>query len=791
MEEGIDSGPKGVDSQQPRSGLMHWWADEITLWKTESLTTCGLIMGASNSTRRVSFESDENENITVVKGIRLSENVINRMREPEAPHKHQHAPSPPPSMAPTLTPSLLRPVPPLFDPITSLPSPPPLVEPVAPPAAPSATETVAAPLPPPPQPPTEQVAAPTIIDMVLPSSSPPAAANAVTAPAYEEVPPPPAPAAVEPVILPPSLPPAAPVAPLILAPCPAPAVVEAITPLAPPPLAIETSPPPINQSIAFTPPVIEPVAPPHVIEPIAPSPVVEPIPPPLSVKMEPTIAPPITESKPLSAPPVFEPVAMLPPPLHPSGDTLSTQSAEPFAAPYAAPSLPEYTAPCEPVAPPSQPPVTPESLAPIPEPVIVPESVLVPPPPPAAPVGEVCSGVAAEKARAEAQAQDDAQSKVQDEVSRILSVERAMAQESIQQAVIRERITTEDERLRAQLYTSAFPSVDFSNSAACGAKLAQWPINHWPQRFTETQALTPRQTFQSNLESSIFPSSKLWPRYYVLVISKRHAQNKKESPPLLTQALRSPPPLYKTAVSGKCPAHFFGMLLPSLSKGAGNGAMEVVSPTKAVGLEVSAYPGSPPPPVTASSLGEQKEIGRKAKQLGAREADLNKQDAFYREQVARLEERSAQFYKVTSENYHKAADQGAIRLHSNVGKVDEEPAGVVISESGQTEQRFDPSVRRYEAYPVCADLQGQILACYRENTGKTLQCSNIAALYLQCVNNAKQTDPSISHFLSKGRARSLFAVSVMFARIKMKEKKELAQQVENRGLRKREKEREQ
>ncbi|XP_034719347.1 coiled-coil-helix-coiled-coil-helix domain containing 3a isoform X5 [Etheostoma cragini] len=344
-------------------------------------------MGASNSTRRVSFESDENENITVVKGIRLSENVINRMREPEAPHKHQHAPSPPPSMAPTLTPSLLRPGPPLFDPITSLPSPPPLVEPVAPPAAPSATETVAAPLPPPPQPRTEQ------------------------------------------------------------------------------------------------------------------------------------------------------------------------------------------------------PPVTPESHAPVPEPVIVPESVLVPPPPPAAPVvdeealrrkitdelykgleqdrakaqQELQAWVAAEKARAEAQAQDDAQSKVQDEVSRILSVERAMAQESIQQAVIRERITTEDERLRAQLY----------------------------------------------------------------------------------------------------------------------------------------------------------EIGRKAKQLGAREADLKKQDAFYREQVARLEERSAQFYKVTSENYHKAADQ------------------------------VNAKFKRYEAYPVCADLQGQILACYKENIGKTLQCSNIAALYLQCVNNAKQNDKHV------------------------------------------------
>ncbi|XP_035763990.1 coiled-coil-helix-coiled-coil-helix domain containing 3a isoform X2 [Neolamprologus brichardi] len=101
-------------------------------------------------------------------------------------------------------------------------------------------------------------------------------------------------------------------------------------------------------------------------------------------------------------------------------------------------------------------------------------------------------------------------------------------------------------------------------------------------------------------------------------------------------------------------------------------------------------------------------IGRKAKQVEAKEADLKKQDAFYREQVARLEERSSQFYKVTTENFHKAADQ------------------------------VNAKFRRYEAYPVCADLQEQILTCYKENVGKTLHCSNIAARYLQCVNDAKQ-----------------------------------------------------
>ncbi|XP_054480592.1 coiled-coil-helix-coiled-coil-helix domain containing 3a isoform X2 [Anoplopoma fimbria] len=342
-------------------------------------------MGANSSTRRVSFESDENENITVVKGIRLSENVINRMREAEAPPKPRHASTPPPSMAPSLAPSpLLRPVPPLFDPITSLPPPPPLVAPPAPPPPPparSATETVAAPPPPPPpQPPTEQP----LVD------------------------------------------------PVFLAPAPEPVVV---------PESVSVPPPP-------------------------------PPPPPAAVVDEEALRKKISDE-------LYK-------------------------------SLEQDRAKAE---------------------------------------QELQAWVEAEKARAAAQAQDDAQSQVQDEVSRILSVERAGAKESIQQAVLRERIATEDEKLRAHLY---------------------------------------------------------------------------------------------------------------------------------------------------------------AKQLGAREADLNKQDAFYREQVARLEERSAQFYKVTTENYHKAADQ------------------------------VNAKFKRYEAYPVCADLQGQILACYKENVGKTLNCSNIAARYLQCVNNSKQ-----------------------------------------------------
>ncbi|XP_065145755.1 coiled-coil-helix-coiled-coil-helix domain containing 3a isoform X1 [Paramisgurnus dabryanus] len=102
------------------------------------------------------------------------------------------------------------------------------------------------------------------------------------------------------------------------------------------------------------------------------------------------------------------------------------------------------------------------------------------------------------------------------------------------------------------------------------------------------------------------------------------------------------------------------------------------------------------------------QIERKARQLEEKDKELKKQDAFYREQVAKLKERSAQIFKVTNENYHKAADE------------------------------VNAKFKRYEISPVCTDLQGEILKCYRENAGKTLLCSNLASLYMQCVNNAKQ-----------------------------------------------------
>ncbi|XP_073694417.1 uncharacterized protein [Garra rufa] len=123
-------------------------------------------MGANNSTRRVSFESDENENVTIVKGIRLSEKVIDRMREPSGPPR-------PPTRTPPASPPVVDPLPALVpispppDPVTSLP-------PSSLPERVKLPEQVTTPVPPPAEP------------VILPPPPPVVTAPAVSASAVDE-----------------------------------------------------------------------------------------------------------------------------------------------------------------------------------------------------------------------------------------------------------------------------------------------------------------------------------------------------------------------------------------------------------------------------------------------------------------------------------------------------------------------------------------------------------------------------------------------------------------------------
>ncbi|KAM3832760.1 LOW QUALITY PROTEIN: MICOS complex subunit MIC19 [Vipera latastei] len=110
----------------------------------------------------------------------------------------------------------------------------------------------------------------------------------------------------------------------------------------------------------------------------------------------------------------------------------------------------------------------------------------------------------------------------------------------------------------------------------------------------------------------------------------------------------------------------------------------------------------------ASAEDERMKSQLMAKQLEEKEKELKKHETYYKEQLNRLEERSSQFYKVTTEQYEKAV--------------------------AEVKSRF----KRYKADPVCVDLQNQIFQCYQQNPKETLSCSALAAEYFKCVQHARQ-----------------------------------------------------
>ncbi|XP_072327217.1 coiled-coil-helix-coiled-coil-helix domain containing 3a [Scyliorhinus torazame] len=97
------------------------------------------------------------------------------------------------------------------------------------------------------------------------------------------------------------------------------------------------------------------------------------------------------------------------------------------------------------------------------------------------------------------------------------------------------------------------------------------------------------------------------------------------------------------------------------------------------------------------------------KQLEEKEKELQKLNAYYKEQVTRLEDRSAEFYKLTTEQYQTAVSE--------------------------VESKF----KRYESRPICAELQEDVLRCYQKNPDQTLSCSALAKQYMHCINYAKQS----------------------------------------------------
>ncbi|XP_044068183.1 MICOS complex subunit mic25a-like isoform X2 [Siniperca chuatsi] len=97
-----------------------------------------------------------------------------------------------------------------------------------------------------------------------------------------------------------------------------------------------------------------------------------------------------------------------------------------------------------------------------------------------------------------------------------------------------------------------------------------------------------------------------------------------------------------------------------------------------------------------------------AQQLQKKDSQLKALDAFYKEQLAQLDERNLERYEQSKEQFHQAAS------------------------------KTEANVRSRNTDPVCPGLQSQILSCYRESRDQTLRCSDLAKEYMQCIDAAKK-----------------------------------------------------
>nr|XP_021387720.1 MICOS complex subunit MIC25 isoform X2 [Lonchura striata domestica] len=109
-----------------------------------------------------------------------------------------------------------------------------------------------------------------------------------------------------------------------------------------------------------------------------------------------------------------------------------------------------------------------------------------------------------------------------------------------------------------------------------------------------------------------------------------------------------------------------------------------------------------------SVIVERQRAAQLAVELQGWEADLKRQEDFYKEQLARIEKKNAEIYKMTSEQYQEAATKAEERI------------------------------KRRNADPICANLQSEILKCYQENKREVLKCSELAKEYQRCVSAARK-----------------------------------------------------
>ncbi|XP_072329141.1 MICOS complex subunit mic25-like [Scyliorhinus torazame] len=108
-----------------------------------------------------------------------------------------------------------------------------------------------------------------------------------------------------------------------------------------------------------------------------------------------------------------------------------------------------------------------------------------------------------------------------------------------------------------------------------------------------------------------------------------------------------------------------------------------------------------------TSAEEQQNIKQLGSQLEKKEVDLQRREAFCKEQLELIEQKHMDYYRLASAQFNEEATIADTHV----------------------------KMRNYE--PLCANLQSQILHCYQENPQLTLKCSTFAKEYRRCIREAQ------------------------------------------------------
>nr|XP_005288466.1 MICOS complex subunit MIC25 isoform X1 [Chrysemys picta bellii] len=133
-----------------------------------------------------------------------------------------------------------------------------------------------------------------------------------------------------------------------------------------------------------------------------------------------------------------------------------------------------------------------------------------------------------------------------------------------------------------------------------------------------------------------------------------------------------------------------------------------------------------------------------ARELQCKEAELKRRDTFCKEQLARIERKNAEIYKLTSEQFHEAATGAENHIKQrpdlaySVGGGEEDLKSWISCVHSLPSYWTAEKQRRRNTEPLCAGLQSEILKCYQENKHEVLKCSELAKEYQRCVSAAQK-----------------------------------------------------